>query len=295
MSKVRRGPIKLTDDDQIVAANVKEENKGITVEGNATESEIKPPVYDSNPNSPPTHATTPTNDSNTWGGWFSTLKTKTTQGFDRLYELANQPVKLRDSPPGSWDHGAAVATNADALDELIKRAQNPNAHDGEAASPKQQNDLFKPLDMASEAITGYVQYGLARLKSPGDPDIDQSVNSTNTNNTSTLKRLSDFASKARDHWQSQINAVDDTVERTVDDAFRLYNGAVYQEQVMRKSQATQKQCKAKLRAMTPKEHESVDQKLQIIDQAFDSERLLESVVLIEKTDIKRLCEQVLMV
>lgn len=308
---LRRGPVKLNDDDEVVSASPVHQHTPEPL--NDTHEHISPSSTPPPP-PPPTHSSQPG-----WGTWLSSLASRTATGFDRLYELANQPVTLRDKNEPSHHEQEDKKAAADTLDDIIKRAQRPKKNDttkeykekedneereGEALEPESSvNNIWKPLDMASDTLSTYVQAGLKKLGNPNDEEDSNNNNITtttvqNTSKSATLQKhlkaigqsTVSLASKARDHWQQQLSSVDDSVDMSVDDAFQLYQGGRCLEAVRAKGLAANKLVRSKQRSLTPKQHSSLAFKE--VEDAFDSERLLESVVFIDKSDFPGLFKMV---
>lgn len=122
MSRIRRGPKRLddTDDNPCLGA------------GSSSEADQSPvsEERDSRQKSSPSQQT-PTHQSQTWGSWFSSVAQKTQQGLDRLYEMANQPIKINDVD----EEEDLRKETANALEDLIA-----NAHKTSSASPSPTSD-----------------------------------------------------------------------------------------------------------------------------------------------------------
>jgi hypothetical protein len=200
---VRQGPVKLDEDDNVIPAATQAPPQDDGKPADDLQQRPATPVVASPDFS--------RQQQSMLGGWFA----KVSAGFDKLYELANQPVQLRD--PSDKHSGEAAEDRhaaAETLDELLKRAKEGGG-DG-TASPNATVDSAAPVShaAAASAITG--------SPPPTDTQQPRSLQQGLKEHIGRLsKQTATLASKARDHWQN-LSAVDRTVDRSIDDAFRLY-------------------------------------------------------------------------
>jgi hypothetical protein len=275
--RVKRGPVKLNEDDEVIPAH-EQDNQDAEINEEEVSVAKSPSRSESSRQSQrqsPQREEHPVN-AGTWGTWFSNLATKTAQGFDKLYEMANQPVPLGREHVDIEEEDRKAA--AASLNDIIRRAQPGRS--------------VRESPETSELQTSDAHSGSAKLNSPPTEDYDQEQKQ------SYLSRLGKTTigiySKARDHWQQQLSAVDDNIDRSVDDAFKLYGGAVSVDSLQKKGQGADRAVRQKLRSMTPKQSSAFSNKLKGVEDSFDSEKLLESVEYIEESDIGGLISSVLL-
>jgi hypothetical protein len=274
--RVRRGPVKLNEEDEVIPVcreeqRQQQEDSGGNLGGEHAEEGVSPPRTDSPRHSPRRFDPPPPANANSWGAWLSGLATKTAQGLDKLYELANQPVPLRGEHVDTEEDRKAAAAS---LNDLIRRVKHEGQSPGDTES--------------AEAEETESTESAARLTSPQQQPEKPEKQNQQEQRQSYLSRLGKTTigiySRARDHWQQQLASVDDAVDRSVDDAFKLYGGMASVDLLQKKGQASDRAVRSKLRSMTPRQSKAFGEKLKGIEESFDSERLLESVVYIEESD-----------
>lgn len=300
--RIRRGPVKLNEADEVVPAISPQAEQQQPQHHDGDE-----PIEEEDEEEKISESSMSPNSSNnaTWSTWLSGWAGRTARGLDRLYEIANQPVSLKSpSPPGSL-HGAIEDDRrraAESLNDIILHAQNKQPSSESPEQPSSPSGLFGPLDAASDALAAKLQqFGGGEEQerervtpSPKTESVQQPTTSYVRDQLSKLSRTTaSLASRARDQWQAQLAAVDRTdPHRGVDDAFRLYGGGAFCDAVQRRDGAAQRQLRLRLRSLTPPQLAAVSPRLSELDGLFDSERILESVVFIESTNVAKLIVEV---
>lgn len=300
MKRVRRGPVKLTDDDEVVPAD----GEALISSG--------PPRSTAGSSAPENTQSSSADESrgSPWA-WLSSIRSTTTHHLDRLYQLANQPVSLPPQEPLSQEERDKAICS---LDLLILRAKSDDAPAAAAEDGGDAPDVYTTLNKAGDVLSGAVAAGLKRLdisahdaggpagstayaavgtsedacagRDAGDADTDgtdaraasEQGGADRPRQTQIKKGLVALERLGRTTAAALAgrvsSALDRTADRSVDECFQLFGGGVYADLLQQQEIASARQLKQSLKAMTPKEVRSVQRNLSLIEDGFDAEALL---------------------
>jgi hypothetical protein len=188
-------------------------------------------------------------------------------------------VKLREAGEEEEEGGDGKQRQlaAETLDDLIARASRLNKTGGDVDDAVS----VSPVISASEA---------APTNTNTPSPHTNATTSALEKGKSTLQRLTTMALAARDNWR--LHTVSDSEPRTIDDAFRLYNGQSHCDSLLKRGQVAGKECRRRMRGMTARAAGEVEAAVSEVEALFDGDAILESVVFVEESRVEEVFEEV---